>query len=626
VTTSPGTVDAAAAQSPPAAAGRQLLERLLLAALFSTLFLSLTSPAYDSDFWWHLASGRWMFEHRALLSADPFDFTSAIYGASGQVGYLLTQYWLSQVALYAGYLAGGLEGVALLRAAVFTALFFFLYRLLRRAGAGLLPATLLVAVAVQAVVRELDYIAARPQMWSSLLFFVLLFVLEHLRDGRRWAQFALPGLMLVWSNLHGGYVLGVVVIAIAAGVAVLSRREGSRRFLLVALAAVALTGCNPSGYEALLSYPLMRFKSLGAASGGIFEEDSLFVYRRLSSLPRSMPGLAAALLLPLLTLAPRYRSLLRERWDLLLLYLLTLGLGLKAARYLVFLVPMSCWVTALNLVALRERLAQSPRWSSLRARALPQPALAALTAVAVLVPSASYAVVAARSSVLRPGVVLRHPAEGAVEYLKRSGVRGNVFNEYVLGGYLAWRLHPEMKLFIYGRMVYPELLALYNDVEFSPTKSVSLTASGSVAYFYQKVLDENAVDTVIFPAADSQSGDMIPLVVTLTRDENWALVHAQPAALVFLRKTPALAPLVARALPPEAAYDAMIATALAVSRTRHGQAVPVWRRGLAIAYNLKGQKREALAAVDEYLRIVPGSTKAMEFRATLLKELAAERR
>jgi hypothetical protein len=30
--------------------------------------------------------------------------------------------------------------------------------------------------------------------------------------------------------------------------------------------------------------------------------------------------------------------------------------------------------------------------------------------------------------------------------------------------------------------------------------------------------------------------------------------------------------------------------------------------------------------VDEYLRIVPGSTKAMEFRATLLKELAAERR
>jgi hypothetical protein len=581
----------------------------LVVVFFSALFGALTASSFDSEVWWHLASGRWMWENRTLLSADPFDFTSVIFGSSGQVRYLFTQYWFAQVLLYESYLLAGLKGVFLLRAAAFTVLFSLLYRLLRLTGAGTLLSSLLVALSFQAIAREFNYVENRPQMWSSLAFVALLLILEHLRGGKRWARFVLPPFMLLWANLHGGYILGIVVIAIAVAAAYLSRHGERRRMLVAAAAAVALAGCNPAGYAALLAYPLDRF----SVPARVFEEQSLFRYVSVTALPGARPWLTAVFLLPFLTLVPRLGSLLRERRDVLLIFLLTLGLGIKAQRYLVFLVPLACWVTALNIAALRGRLPQAGPWP-LRRRLSPQ-AWGALTAVVLVMLATSYARVAAHSSALRPSANFRHAAEGAADYLKHNGLRGNVFNEYTLGGYLAWRLSPEMKIFIYGRCAYPELLALYDDIVKYPRKTVSLTATGGVSYFYQKVFDENAVDIVVIPAGDSLSGDAVPLAWMLALDDAWALVYARPAALVFLRKTAAPAHLVGNALPKSEVFDNLIAIASAVSRSGHGRSSPVWRRSLALAHLGKGQGRESLRLFDEYLALAPKDTWAVQMRA-----------
>jgi hypothetical protein len=228
--------------------------------------------------------------------------------------------------------------------------------------------------------------------------------------------------------------------------------------------------------------------------------------------------------------------------------------------------------------------------------------------------SASYARDAARSSALRPSATFQHPAEGAADYLKRSGVRGNIFNEYALGGYLAWRLHPEMKIFIYGRMAYPELLALYDDVVKYPRKTVSLTATGGIRYFYQKVFDEYAVDAVVIPAGDKLSGDAIPLTWMLAQDDAWALVSSQPAALVFLRKSAAPAPLVRDALPKSEVFDSLIAVARKVGQSSHGRSSPVWRRSVALGLLGKGQREESLRLFDEYLALAPKDTWALQMR------------
>ena len=612
---------AGAGAGPLLGDGFQRIQKSLVIVLFISIFFALTISVFDSDFWWHLASGRWMWEHRALLRADPFDFTSVIFGPSSQGGFQITQYWGAQVLLYGAYLLAGMNGVVLLRAAVFTALFYFLYRLLQRSGAGPLPAVLLLAVAVQAIVRELGYISDRPQMWSSLFFVALLVILEHLREGRRWARFALPPFMLLWANLHGGYILGVIVLAIAAAVAQLSRHGERRRILLVAALAIALTGCNPAGFAALIAYPLSFLPGSQGYVAGIFEMESLFKYVNVPALPRVMPGMTAAFLLPFLTLLPRLKSLSRERRDLVLIYLLTLGMGIKAQRFLVFMVPMACWVSALNVASFRDNLPEP--WRRTFQRLLPPRALGMLTAVVIVSLAISYARVAEHSSELKPSAVFHHEAEGAADYLNRSGFRGNLFNEYALGGYLAWRLRPEMKIFIYGRMPFPKLLNLYSDVMNQPTKSSSLAGAGGLYYFYQKFLDDYSIDAVIIPAGDSRSGDVIRLANQLAWDDAWALVYADPAALVFLRKTPALAPLVGNALPKSAAFDSLIAVTEKVARTGHGRSSPVWRRSLALAYYGKGQKEEALRIFDEYVKLAPNDANGLQLRNNLALEIRA---
>lgn len=591
----------------------------LVIALFLALFGSLTRPAFDADFWWHLASGRWMWEHRALLREDPFYFMSALPGSPPLDGFELTQYWLSQAAFYGAYLLAGLKGVLVLRAGVFTAMFFLLYRLLRRTGAGMLLVALLLALAVEALARELAYVEIRPQMWSSLFFPALLLLVENLREGKPWARWTLPPFMALWANLHGGYVLGVIVVAVAAAAAHLSRHGERRRILVVAAAAIALSGCNPAGYEALYSYPAWRLSLFGAGPPGIFEETSLFRYVSVSALPRSMPGLAAVLALPLLTLWPRLRNLPRERWDLFLIYLLTLVMGITAQRYLVFLIPTACWTAALNILALRQRLSQA-RSRPLRF-SLPPKIRWALTCAALFALTGAYASMAVRSSGLRARTALSHPSEAAADYLARSGLQGNLFNFYGLGGYLAWRLHPRVKVFIYGRVATAGLLALYNEVVYTPSKTVSLTAAGEVRYFYQTVLDEHSIDAVVIPAGDGRSGDIIPLAMKLAHDDAWALVHAQPTALVFVRNTGALARLAENALAKSEVYDNLIAVASAVARTRHGGSSRVWQRSLALAYDAKGQRAEAVRLFDEYLANSPADAPALRLRNRIASEL-----
>jgi hypothetical protein len=426
--------------------------------------------------------------------------------------------------------------------------------------------------------------------------------------------------MALWANLHGGYIIGVVVVAIAAAAAHVSRHGERRRVLLVAIVAVALTGCTPTGFQTLIAYPTLRLSDSGAFLTGVLEEAPLFKYVRVTALPRAMPALAALFLLPLLTLWPRLRSLRAGRWDLLVVYLLTLGMGLKAQRYLVFMVPLACWTIALNVAAARELLAANRTWPPLPrvARAAAGVSMAAV----LLLLTASYARVAANSSVFRPQAPFRHEAEGAADFLARGGVRGNVFNEYTLGGYLTWRLPSELKIFVYGRLVYPELLALYNDTMYLPSKTSALGPSGRPYFFYQGVLDRFAIDTVVIPAADSRSGDVVPLAVRLAQDDAWALVFARPETLVFLRKTPANARLAAGALPRSAAYDAMIAAAGGAARSSHGRSVPVWRRTVALATYLKGKPAEALRLFDDYLKLAPGDTQASQLRASIATELA----
>src|SRR5439155_102217 len=101
---------------------------------------------------------------------------------------------------------------------------FFVIRLARRGGAAWWV-TLPLAVAAL-LVSKITW-TDRPHLFTLALFPVLLELLLSLPAGASRRLFVFPPLLLVWSYLHGGYLIGLAVLAIFAAHAVLvSGRAG----------------------------------------------------------------------------------------------------------------------------------------------------------------------------------------------------------------------------------------------------------------------------------------------------------------------------------------------------------------------------------------------------------------
>src|SRR5438552_3730764 len=249
------------------------LAPLYVAAAAFAIAVSL--PGGDPDTYWHLASGKWMVEHGQLLRADVF--SSTVSGAPYSVGE-----WLGELVIYGAYVLGGWAGIALLRATLIAVGAFFITRVALRAA----PAPF--AVAVTAIALALSEITwtDRPQLFTFALFPLVLDLLLAARAGRTRLLFVVPPLILLWTNLHGGYALGLALAAtpyISAGLSeIWFRWRPASRFLLpragivgvgaglvaMVAASVATAPFAPDEKQ----YPIGARAKLAGTSGNLLNE------------------------------------------------------------------------------------------------------------------------------------------------------------------------------------------------------------------------------------------------------------------------------------------------------------------------------------------------------------------
>ena len=119
------------------------LERAAALVFFAAAFVFLADPVKVGDFWWHLNSGKWIWEHAALPAVDPFTFTVP-QDDDLRRRLILDGYWLSQTAIYLVHRIAGFAGVVLARALFFCGIFWVVWRAIRMRGVDALTALLLV--------------------------------------------------------------------------------------------------------------------------------------------------------------------------------------------------------------------------------------------------------------------------------------------------------------------------------------------------------------------------------------------------------------------------------------------------------------------------------------------------
>lgn len=203
------------------------MKRLVPFAIFVAVAVVAFGPIRNYDFFWHLATGRWIVEHRALPLADPFAVASDRHAwINGE--------WLFEVIAYAMHAIGGLTGMSVVRALLAASIFVVLFVKSKRD-------LLLTAIACAGAMQTFDL---RPS--SVALLFVILTICA-----RSWIAHAV--IALLWINIHPSAIL-------APGIALLSTRRAAP-----VLASAAALFVNPFGWRALIApLELASFATSGA--------------------------------------------------------------------------------------------------------------------------------------------------------------------------------------------------------------------------------------------------------------------------------------------------------------------------------------------------------------------------
>ncbi|MBE9538848.1 MAG: hypothetical protein IMF06_07170, partial [Proteobacteria bacterium] len=271
-----------------------------------------------SDLWWHVAAGREILQNGSLWLADSWSFT---FLGSPWVNHE----WLADILYYGWVVALGLESLVywkwLVVILTYVILQLSLVRDNHQPAASFICAVIAIAIAA-------PFIDIRPHLYSLLGFSVLLYLLLN----RTTATWKLALLFVVWVNVHGGFIFGLMALAILVfpwddlRVAALAKPI---RILVVCTLACLI---NPDGINSFLlplTYALdasSPYRQLGEwlppfSPGGI--RSPLFLWAMWS-----VPVIALAYALPVV------RRVTGVPWPGLALCGLTLLMSLTSRRFI----------------------------------------------------------------------------------------------------------------------------------------------------------------------------------------------------------------------------------------------------------------------------------------------------
>lgn len=418
------------------------------------------------DLGWHLAAGDVIRDQGAIPLHDPWSFTSA-----GRQWFNLS--WLWDVIASVVFQYTGFSGIVFLVVAFGAVIAGYLASVCLRAGASATA----VGIAVLAACLLYPAFAAAPNIYlaaspnTATMLFAVVFYGECLRR-TRW--YWLPLVMLAWANLHGGFLLGFLVIGIFAGVALLKRDwPGLKIYAFAGAGCFAATFVNPLGWQIYVG---------SAATLGHFVQDHItewMSYYDNIAMPESIPGIVYVLAFVGLELRFFKSSCPVEAR---LLSWLCLFAGIYQFRYMscFFLfstVPLAYHVDRL----LPERLDHlAVRKASLTA---------GLIGILVLPP----AYLLQKPDLKLPQMI----SEQDARYLQTHLAKARLLNHWNVGGLLIFYTRGSVPLFVDGRAAtaYPdELLRDYFPLA---TQEIDEAA-------WNAAIDKYAIDTVMWVKAHEQ--------------------------------------------------------------------------------------------------------------------------
>jgi hypothetical protein len=490
---------------------------LLVTLLFTPLSMRLLG---DAGIGWHIRTGQQIVATHAIPRVDSFSSTM-----SGKPWFAWE--WLYDWAVGQLDSTLGLNGVVWFTSVVIAAVFGWMFRVLVRRGTNLLAAIVLVLLAVSG---SMIHFLARPHVVSWLFTLAWFWILDSSEredfsqpDGSsRRGLWVLPPLMLVWVNVHGGFLVGFVLLGIfLLGAAwnsfkarqnrieellqQIAARKRVRNLAWVSLLSAAASLVNPYGWK--LHLHVYRYLS------DRFLMDHIEEFQSPNFHGIAQKCFLVLLLITLFVLAVRGREL-RVSQGVTVLFAVYAGLyalrNIPVSSILLVMV-VGPLVSAGSLThGFFQRMAVIEQ--GLRGHLWP--------IVAVVV---TFLIGASGGSV-GSGVAMdahfdpqRMPVE-AVDYLEKQQVQGPVLSPDFWGGYLIYRLYPK------SRVVVDDRHDLYGEEFFKSYLKMIHVESG-----WEEFLRLHEASCVLLPRQSA-------LADRLAVGGGWKEIYADDVAIAFVRE------------------------------------------------------------------------------------------
>src|SRR5215469_12328788 len=202
----------------------------------------------DSDTGWHIRTGEWILQNSRVPTTDIFSFTKA-----GKPWFAWE--WLSDVVMAVTHNLGGLGVVVLLSLFILGATSLCVYKSTLEESRHRAIALVLTGLAASA---STIHWLARPHLVTPLFAAIFCWILNRVERKPRPIVRSLLLLTVLWVNLHGGFVVGLVlVVTYAFGAAVEEFIQGnshsawlrSRKYFVILGTCAIASLVNPYGYR-----------------------------------------------------------------------------------------------------------------------------------------------------------------------------------------------------------------------------------------------------------------------------------------------------------------------------------------------------------------------------------------
>ncbi len=481
------------------AGNRQVLLVSIVLLVITVILYSSTIPD-DYDMWWHLRYGEhYVKGHTWTIDDGSFSWTPThhqwIYGT-----------WLGSSLIYCIYSFAGIGGLLCFRWGAFLLLFIFFIIYLRSSGERL-SIIHCAAFALVAAAFKLCGTYLKPDRASDILFAALLFIYFRGKSGRNGLFLLFPPLFLLWVNVHGAFVTGLLFLAVAlAGETCawfVSKQQKERTSVtalptkgLITLALSVIlsflaTVLNPTG----IAYPLsivQQYTTHGSAADLAVQRlwawtsmwGHLFPRPQECKLYFTVTAWAVFIMGSLFVVSWILLFVRRRCGDIavLLLNVVFFLFAMSLCRATLYYPPL--WLFSFSYL-INERW-----WCSASPQPSPKPSHPSPHGPSHPHPGASLfsshplpAIVSLFILYIFLGIML-HIGLGytlatdwqgkldsdfvprqASQFVRESRLPAPVFNDYLTGGYLMWSLYPEYKVFVdprqfpYMKEVLPDYFA-----------------------------------------------------------------------------------------------------------------------------------------------------------------------